>query len=232
VSEAIAASASIGVERSGEVALLRMRAGENRFNPENLDLLEAALEEVESAEGGPVPLVLTGEGKFFCNGLDLEWMSSAPQGEPERVLDRVHGLLARLLAFPSFTVAAINGHAFAAGGMLALACDQRVMRADRGYFCLPEVDLGIPFSDGMSALIQAKLPVRTAQEAMLTGRRYGGGEAEGAGIVDEAVPEDQVLDRGVARASALAGRSPVAVAGIKSGLYQRALASLRGEGER
>jgi enoyl-CoA hydratase/carnithine racemase len=135
-----------------------------------------------------------------------------------------------VLAFPSFTVAAVNGHAFAAGGMLALACDQRVMRADRGFFCLPEVDLGIPFSEGMSALIQAKLPVRTAQEAMLTGRRYGGGEAERAEIVDEAAPEEQVLDRAVARASALAGRSPTAVAGIKSGLYERTLSRLRGEG--
>lgn len=224
------ATTPIGVERSGEVAVLHMRAGENRFNPENLDLLEAALDEVEGAEGGPAPLVLTGEAKFFSNGLDLEWMSSAPEGEPQRVLERVHALYARLLAFPSFTVAAINGHAFAAGGMLALACDQRVMRADRGFFCLPEVDLGIPFSEGMSALIQAKLPVRTAQEAMLTGRRYGGPEAEAAGIVDEAAPEDQVLGRAVARASALAGRSPMAVAGIKAGIYERALDRLRGGG--
>ena len=224
------ASAPIGVERSGEVAVLHMRAGENRFNPENLDLLEAALDEVEGTDGGPAPLVLTGEGKFFSNGLDLEWMSSAPEGEPQRVLERVHAIYARVLAFPSFTVAAINGHAFAAGGMLALACDQRVMRADRGFFCLPEVDLGIPFSDGMSALIQAKLPVRTAQEAMLTGRRYGGPEAEAAGIVDEAAPEDEVLDRALARASALAGRSPVAMAAIKAGIYERALERLRGGG--
>jgi len=223
-------AAGIEVEHAGEAAVIRMRAGENRFNPGNLDQLEAALEGIESAEGGPAPLVLTGEGKFFSNGLDLEWMSHAPEGEPERVLDRVHGLLARLLAFPSFTVAAINGHAFAAGGMLALACDQRVMRADRGYFCLPEVDLGLPFSEGMSALIQAKLPVRSAHEAMLTGRRYGGGEAEGAGIVDEAAPDDQVLGRALARASALAGRSPVAIAAIKSGMYERALERLRGEG--
>ncbi len=131
----------VGVERSGEVAIVRLQAGENRFNPENLDALAAALDEIENAEGGPSPLVLTGEGKFFSNGLDLEWMSAAPSGEPERVLARVHALLARMLSFPSFTVAAINGHAFAAGGMLALACDQRVMRADRGFFCLPEVDL-------------------------------------------------------------------------------------------
>lgn len=216
----------VTVERAGEVAVVHMRAGENRFNPDNVDAIWAALEEIESAETGPVPVVLTGEGKFFSNGLDLEWMSQAPEGEPERALARVHGLLGRLLGFPSFTVAAINGHAFAAGGMLALACDARVMREDRGYFCLPEVDLGIPFSEGMSALIRSKLPVRTAQEAMLTGRRYGGGDAERAGIVDEAVAEEQVLARAAERASALAGRSPHAVAGIKTGLYEQALQRL------
>ena len=64
---------------------------------------------------------------------------------------RVHELLARLLEIGVPTVAAIQGHAFAAGAMLALAHDERVMRADRGWSCLPEVDINIPFTPGMSA---------------------------------------------------------------------------------
>ena len=79
------------------------------------------------------------------------------------------------------TIAALQGHTFAAGALLALANDVRIMREDRGFFCLPEVDISIPFAPGMSALIQSKLSPDTAQEAMLTGRRYGGVDALEAG---------------------------------------------------
>jgi Delta3-Delta2-enoyl-CoA isomerase len=224
VSEAIAEA--VAVERVGEVLLLRMRAGENRFNPGNLDAIEAALDELEPSEGSTAPLVLTGEGKFFSNGLDLDWMSGAPAGEPERVVERVHALFARLLAYPSLTVAAINGHAFAAGAMLALACDLRVMRDDRGFFCLPEADIGIPFTPGMSALIAAKLTPATANEAMVTGRRYGGSDAAEAGIVTRAVAEDRVLDEAVEAAAAGAGKPAAVTGAIKRELYASPLAAL------
>lgn len=226
-----ATTTNVAVERIGEVAVVRMSAGENRFNPGNLDAIEAALDEVEVSDGAGTPLVVTGEGKFFSNGLDLDWMSQAPEGEPEKVLERVHALFARVLAFPALTVAAVNGHAFAAGGMLALAFDQRVMRADRGFFCLPEADLGLPFSPGMSALISEKLTPAAANEAMVTGRRFGGGDAEAVGIVDAVASEADVVDRAVERAAAGAGRQAAVVAAIKRELYGPALAALGPDGE-
>jgi enoyl-CoA hydratase/carnithine racemase len=213
------------VDRVGHVTILRMSAGENRFNPASLDAIGTALDELERSDG-PGALVLTGDGKFFSNGLDLEWMTSAPPGGAEEVLQRVHALLARVLVFPTATVAALNGHAFAAGAMLAVACDLRVMREDRGYFCLPEVDLGLPFTPGMTARMKERLPAATVHEAMLTARRYGASEALAADIIELTVPAEEVLEAAIERAAALAEKPRATVAAIKTGLYAHVASAL------
>src|ERR1700690_1416154 len=153
--------------RDADVYVLDLGADENRFNAQSLDAIEDCLDEVERAPA-PRALVTAATGKFWSNGLDLEWM--ATQGEAAMpFVARVHELLARVLALNVPSVAALQGHTFAAGAMLALAHDQRVMRSDRGYFCLPEVDINIPFTPGMSALIICRIPKLTAHEAMTTG---------------------------------------------------------------
>jgi len=187
--------------------------------------IEAHLDEVQAAPA-PRALVTKATGKFWSNGLDLEWMA-ANQALLGDFVPRVHELLARVLALDVPNVAALQGHTFAAGAMLALAHDQRVMRGDRGYFCLPEVDIRIPFTLGMNALLSARLSPQAAHEAMTTGRRYGGADAAAAGIVDEAVGEDEVLPRAVTLAAALANKDPGTLATIKERLYAGALAALR-----
>lgn len=214
------------VERRGAVTVVRMDRGENRFHPTMLDALSSVLDELEAGEDAAA-LVLTGTGKFFSNGLDLDYMAGNPS-EAEPTLARVHALFGRVLGLEVPTVAAINGHAFAAGAMLALAFDQAVMREDRGYFCLPEADLGLPFTPAMNALIAARLSPPVAHQAMVTGHRYGGPEALAAGIVSEVAPEGEVLERAVARAEALAGKPRHAQAAIKRGLYGPVLDLLAG----
>jgi Delta3-Delta2-enoyl-CoA isomerase len=214
------------LEQDGEIFFLRLTPDdENRFHPDWLSAVEAALDEVENATG-PRALVTVGSGKFWSNGLDLDWLF-AHGDEASAYLDRVHALLARTLASPVVTVAALNGHVFAAGAMWALAHDMRVMRADRGYFCLPEVDLDLAFQPAMSALIKARLNPATAHEAMTTGRRYGGEQAHAAGIVDAAVPADQVLTAAGDLARPLTGKSKPIRAQIKETLYAETLAALR-----
>jgi enoyl-CoA hydratase/carnithine racemase len=216
----------IDITRTDDVLVLHMVAEENRFNPTMLDAFDRSLSEVEGTDG-PAAVVLTGQGKFFSNGLDLEWMmANAEQGGPSLVANGLQALYRRLLTFPVATVAAVNGHAFAGGGMLALACDQRVMRTDRGFFCLPEVDINIPFTNGMAQLVQSKLTAAAAYEAMLTGRRFSAEEAHAAGFVDVAVPEDQVLPVAVERAQALAGKDRGTVATIKQRMYGDVAAAL------
>jgi enoyl-CoA hydratase/carnithine racemase len=215
----------IETSRIDDVFILRMVAEENRFNPTMLGAFRKALDEVEAEDG--TAAVLTGEGKFFSNGLDLEWMmENADEGGPSEVVNGLQQLYRRLLTFPATIVAAMNGHAFAGGAMLALACDQRVMREDRGFFCLPEVDINIPFSKGMAAMVQAKLDPRHAHEAMLTGRRFAAADALAAGIVDATATEAEVLDAAIERAAALSGKNRGTVATIKQTMYAGAADAL------
>lgn len=213
------------LDRDGEVYVLDLGDTENRFHPDWLTAMQAHVTAIDTAEG-PRALVTTGTGKFFSNGLDLEWLSHNGERFIDYVID-VHALLARLLALPVPTVAAIQGHAFAGGAMVTLAHDFRVMRADRGFFCLPEVDINIPFTRGMSGLIQAKLTARTAHEAMTTGRRYGGTDALAAGIVDAVAHEDDVLSSAIELARPLAGKAGPTLGIIKSRMYPAALDALR-----
>ena len=144
------------IERQGAVAIVHARDGENRFNGDSIAKWHAVLDELTAVDG-PLAVVTTGSGKFYSNGLDLDWMGTH-RDEAEVLLAGVHRLFGRVLGFPGITIAAVNGHAFAGGAMLAVAHDFVVMRDDRGYWCLPEVDLGLPLTAAMHAVVSAKLP--------------------------------------------------------------------------
>ncbi|MEZ7240840.1 enoyl-CoA hydratase-related protein [Rhodococcus sp. GXMU-t2271] len=198
-----------------KIAVLDLGDDENRFSPDWLDTVDRLLDETQQNAHA---LVTTATGKFYSNGLDLEWLT-AHGDRAQWYVGRVQALFGRILTFPLPTVAAVVGHAFGAGAMLAIAHDYRVMRADRGYYCFPEVDIHIPFTPGMAALIQAKLTPQTAVTAMTTGRRYGGLEAEAAGLVDRTAGEGGVLDAAVELVTPLAGKDPGTLGAIKSTMY-------------
>jgi enoyl-CoA hydratase/carnithine racemase len=216
---------SARLEITDDIAILNLGDDENRFSPEWLTTVNGFLDRIESGEAKA--LVTTGSGKFYSNGLDLDWLA-AHGDQGDWYLGQVHQLLARVLVAPVPTVAAINGHAFGAGSMLGIAHDFRVMRVDRGFFCFPEVDIHIPFSPGMAALIQGKLTPAAAVEAMTTGRRYGGADAEAAGLVTAAVPEDGVTTTAVELVTSLKGKDPGTLQAIKSTMFASVTAALSG----
>jgi enoyl-CoA hydratase/carnithine racemase len=207
----------IDLSRHGDVFVLTMDDGENRLNRPLLDDMNRALDEVEAATADAA-LVTTGTGKFYSNGLDLDWLATGPEDFRGFVAD-VERLMGRLLGFPMTTVAAVNGHCFAAGAMVALCHDIRIMRKDRGWFCLPEVDIKIPFTEGMNSLIVGKLNPPTAHEAMVTGKRFTGEEAFRTHIASAAVAEDEVLPLSIETARSLAGKDHATIAAIKRRLY-------------
>lgn len=214
---------AVALTRNESIYTLHLGEGENRFSLLALDEIAAALDEVEAA--APAALVTTATGKFFSNGLDLEWLI-AHSDEAQMYVGRIHGLLARMCVFPVPTVCAVNGHAFGAGSMFAMAHDFRVMRRDRGFFCFPEVDINIPFTPGMSALIQAKISPQTAVAAMTTGRRFGGVEAARVGLVDACVEENGLTATAAEYVMPLVGKHPDTLRTIKTTMFAPVLDAL------
>ncbi|HTX97618.1 MAG TPA: enoyl-CoA hydratase-related protein [Mycobacterium sp.] len=206
-----------------KIAVLDLGEEENRFTPEFLDAINTQLDEIEKAEAHG--LVTTARGKFYTNGLDLDWLAAHAE-QTQSYVARVQALLARVLTFPMPTAAAVTGHAFGAGAMLAMAHDLRVMRADRGFFCFPEVDIRIPFTDGMAALIQAKLNPRSAVASMTTGRRFGGVEAAELGIVDATAGEGAVTAAATELLRPLGGKDPGTLGAIKQTMFRTAAQAL------
>jgi enoyl-CoA hydratase/carnithine racemase len=212
------------LDQHDDVLVLDLGDTENRFHPDWLDEVGALLDDVERAEG-PHALLVAATGKFFSNGLDLDWLG-AHGDQAVDYLTRVHGLFARLLGLPMVTVGALQGHTFAAGAMLSLALDFRVMRADRGFWCLPEADLGLPFTPGMSALVQSRLSPATAHEAMITARRYGGEDALAAGIVDATAAEQDVRQTAIDLARPHVAKAGPTLRTIRVRMYGPALDAL------
>jgi enoyl-CoA hydratase/carnithine racemase len=215
----------VELERRGKVFVLTLNAGENRFSPDVVDGINQKLDEVEKADG-PKALVTTGSGKFFSNGLDLAYMMGEGKDRAGESLASVLALIRRVLIFPCITVSAVNGHAFGAGAQIAVAHDIRFMRADRGFFCMPEIDMRTPLHPGMTAILKARLPGHTVHEVLVTGTRYGGEAAAANGIVDHACAEAELLPRALAAAAALAGKADPAMSTIKQDLHAEAVAAL------
>lgn len=211
------------LDYDGDIAILDLGDDENRFSPEFLDEVDAQLDTILAR--GAHGLVTTADSKFYSNGLDLDWLG-AHSDRGDWYVGRVQGLLARMLTLPIPTVAAVVGHAFGAGAMLAIAHDFRVMRDDRGFFCFPEVDIRIPFTPGMAALIQAKLTPQAAVASMTTGRRFGGVDARTYGLVDATAPEGSVTTTATDLLRPLGGKDSGTLGAIKQGMFGPAVQAL------
>jgi Delta3-Delta2-enoyl-CoA isomerase len=185
----------ISLTREGDVGVLTWRDGENRINHDSLARLNELLDELETTEG-PLAIVLTGDSKFFSNGLDLGRFEPFSD-EYYATLKELRCTIGRLLIFPAYSVAAINGHAFAGGALISLAFDYRVMREDRGFWCMNEVGIGLAVDAQLWPILTNRLPRATAIHAVTTAHRYPASEAVNSGIVEEITDGDDVLARAI-----------------------------------
>ncbi|KAF3322007.1 Enoyl-CoA delta isomerase 3 [Carex littledalei] len=196
------------LEKRGRVLILTLTgSGEHRLGPDLISSLRSALATARS-DRTAAALVTVGEGRFFSNGLDLAWAQNSSEGITTLV-SLVKPLIADLISLPMPTVAAVTGHAAAAGMMLALAHDYVYMRGDRGVLYMSELDIGLPFPDYFMALMRAKITdPRALRDMALGAKKINAIEGKERGIVDKVFESaSDVMPEAVKMGEQLAGRN-------------------------
>lgn len=208
---------AVQLSREGAVWVLTMTQADNRFNDASLAEWQAALDTVEASSGPAALVIASADPKFFSNGIDLEGIFA--QHGPEYLLKSfvpsLDAFLLRMARFPMPVVMAMNGHAYAGGALLAATGDFRVMRADRGRFCFPEVDIKLPFTPIMDQIVKLLPNPQSAWAMAVTAAAWGGEECLQRGVVDAAVSEQEVLPSAMAMAQQLATKDRATYAAIK-----------------
>lgn len=197
----------INLKRDGDIFTLTLDDGENRWNTTFVREIASALDEIEASEGAAALVTVSANEKFFSNGLDLEWVSSKGdhRGGDRKVFgDEFMVLMGRLITLPIPTICAINGHAFGAGFMMALCHDFRIMRADRGFICANEVQLGMKIPTPELALFRHKIPMNAFFETVQLSRRWAGPDALQAGIVQKVTSLEELRETAMQQATMLA----------------------------
>lgn len=185
---------------TGDVATLTMKNGENRHNPVFAKEMLSALDAIKSNKSCKALVITSNDEKCFSLGIDTDWLMPAMKaGQKEEIKQFMHDMddvFKTLLLYPLPVIAAINGHAFGNGAILACACDFRFMRSDKGFFCFPEVDLSIPFLPGMIEFVKKAIPYYRFNEMKLSGRRVSGKELEQDHVIEKAYDSEESLLEG------------------------------------
>lgn len=221
------------LEIAGDVATITLNRPEKRnaISTEMIADLLAALDEVE--RGAARVAILTGAGKAFCSGMDLDTLSAiSTQSPAQNVSDsrRMATMFRRIWSFPKPLIAAVNGPAIAGGCGIATLCDftLAVPEAKFGY---SEVRIGfIPAL--VSVFLIRQIGEKRARDLLLTGRIVDAGEARELGLVTRVVAADKLMDNARELAAALLSASPTSVLGTKKLLTEFAAAEVDAQLER
>ncbi len=169
-------------------------------------------------------VVLTGAGRAFCAGVDLEHLKAHEQGENASAGPRLgeedflRKLPLEMLEYPKPIIAAINGHAIGVGMTMVMPCDVRIVAEDAklGFVF---ARLGILPGLGSTHLLPNLVGMARAQELILTGRKILGGEAASIGLVNESAAKAEVLPRAIEIAKEMAEIDPTVLAYAKRALH-------------
>jgi methylglutaconyl-CoA hydratase len=220
--------ATLTLATDGALATLTLNRPEKRnaISTQMIDDLLAALDACEQSAAVRA-VILTGAGKAFCAGMDLEGLQSLATQSHQQNLDdsrRMARLFRRLYDFPKPLIAAVNGAAIAGGTGIATLCDftLAVPEAKFGY---TEVRIGfIPAL--VSVFLRRQIGEKRTRDLLLTGRLFDAAEAQQLGLVNEIVTPEKLLDRARELAATLLANSPTSLARTKALLSDSARADI------
>lgn len=216
----------IDIQAVGAVRVLALSSGRvNALDVELLTELTDSLRELQRS--GAEPLVVTGVGRVFSAGVDLNRVVQGGADYTDRLVPALSEAFEAMFLYPGPTVAAINGAAIAGGCVLACSCDRRLIGPE-AQIGASEVRVGVPFPVAALEVMRYACGVH-ADEVLLSGRTYRGAQAVANGLADRVVGED-LVEAAVAQASDL-GEIPVdAYRHTKAQLHEPTLARMREAG--
>jgi enoyl-CoA hydratase/carnithine racemase len=179
------------------VAIITLTNGENRQNLVFAKTLNGILDEIIADKSVTALIITSSDEKNFSQGIDVMWITDHMQkNDHQPVIDFINEMdvvFKKLLLYPIPVIAAINGHAYGNGSILSCACDFRFMRSDKGFFCFPEVNIGIPFRWGMNAFVKKAIPLHIFSQMQFTGNRFTAPELEKHNIIVKACANQEEL---------------------------------------
>jgi len=204
----------LGISVDDGIAVVRLGTGDRMAVSEafhnELELLFGALARDRDVEA----VVLTGAGRMFCAGGDVNWMESVQPEELDYSLGQGRRIIENLLSMSQPVIAAVNGHAVGLGCTIALFCDITIV-AEEAKVGDPHVGLGLVAGDGGAIIWPQLIGLHRANRYLLTGDLMTGAEAVEIGLMGEAAPGEEVLDRALALARRIADLPGPAVRGTK-----------------
>ncbi len=212
----------IEVEKIRNIRILWMdNPPENRFNQVFLDEFNGALDQIENDDSADAMIFSGRSEKYFCNGIDIPWaLAQDYDGALKFLLTYIH-LVHRLLLYPKPVIAAINGHAFAGGFFLSMCADWRVMREDKGFMCIPEIDLPFDLPLGHVALTSSVIGQRNTDYISLSGDKLDARTALKIGAIDEASTADELIGKAISMAQKFGKKNAVQFQRHKTNLRER-----------
>ncbi|MCF8093317.1 MAG: enoyl-CoA hydratase/isomerase family protein [Desulfotignum sp.] len=184
-------------KKENSTAVVEMCNGPNRMNQVFSDDLNQCLDQIQEDSDVRAMILTSTDEKNFSQGIDVEWIGKKIQDKDNDTVKTfmygMNNIFKRLLLFPVPVIAAINGHAFGNGAIISCACDFRFMKKDRGFFCFPEVDVGIPFLPGMIAFVRKAVPEQLFNRMILSGQRMTAEDLEADQIIIKACDNQETL---------------------------------------